>query len=98
MRRPVAPLLAARSVRLPQPARSLLYAVHQSLWRPWARFRYAGEFLRVERFCLFVGYPRSGHSLVGAFLNAHRHAVVSHELNVGPLVLAGISRDALYAR
>jgi hypothetical protein len=52
----------------------------------------------VERFCLFVGYSRSGHSLVGAFLNAHRHAVVSHELDVGRLVLAGISRDALYAR
>lgn len=52
----------------------------------------------MRAFCLFVGYPRSGHSIVGAILNAHRHAVISHELNAAPLVLAGCSRDELYSR
>jgi sulfotransferase family protein len=47
---------------------------------------------------MFVGYPRSGHSIAGALLNAHRDAVISHELNVPPLVLAGCTREELYSR
>jgi hypothetical protein len=70
----------------------------QRTWSTWARLRYAREFDDVAAFCLFVGYPRSGHSLVGAFLNAHKHAVVSHELNAPPLILSGCTRDELYAR
>lgn len=34
---------------------------------------------RVERVCLFVGYPRSGHSLVGSLIDSHPQAAVSHE-------------------
>jgi hypothetical protein len=33
----------------------------------------------VEVFCLFVGYTRSGHSLVGTVLDAHPEAVIAHE-------------------
>jgi hypothetical protein len=47
---------------------------------------------------MFVGYPRSGHSIVGAFLNAHRNAVISHELNAPPLILSGCAREQLYSR
>jgi hypothetical protein len=54
------------------------------------------RFADVSRFCLFVGHPRSGHSLVGAMLNAHRRAVVSHELDAMAWVRQGCSRDALY--
>ncbi len=64
----------------------------------WTGLRHRRRFAGVERFCLFVGYPRSGHSIVGALLNAHPDAVVAHELNVVPLVLAGCTRDDLYAR
>jgi hypothetical protein len=39
------------------------------------------EFDDVERFCFFIGYPRSGHSLVGSLLNAHPEIVISHELD-----------------
>src|SRR3954469_10212957 len=74
------------------------YAAHQTLWSAWARRRYCDDFERVERFCLFVGYPRSGHSVVGAMLNAHRDAVISHELNAPTLVLDGCGRDELYSR
>lgn len=73
-------------------------ALHRRAWIAWARRRYPVEFDRVGAFCLFVGYPRSGHSLVGALLNAHRHAVISHELDAAPLIVAGIGRDDLYAR
>lgn len=78
--------------------RDAAYGMLQDVWSAWLRRRMAGTFAGVERFCLFVGYPRSGHSLIGALLNAHRDAVVAHELDVPPLILAGCSRDELYAR
>ena len=33
----------------------------------------------VKKFVFFVGYPRSGHSIVGSILDAHPHIVISHE-------------------
>ncbi len=33
-------------------------------------------------FCLFVGYPRSGHSLLGSLLDAHPDAAIAHGTNV----------------
>ena len=80
------------------PGQELAYESIQRLWSAWARRRYRDEFDRVTAFCLFVGYPRSGHSVVGAMLNAHRHAVISHELDAPRLILAGCDRDELYAR
>ena len=80
------------------PVQAVVYRLHQRVYSAWAQRRYRADFARVQRFCLFVGYPRSGHSLVGALLNAHRHAVIAHELNAPPLILAGCTRDALYAR
>ena len=34
---------------------------------------------RVEKFVFFIGYPRSGHSIVGSFMDAHPHMVIAHE-------------------
>lgn len=51
----------------------------------------------VRRFCLFVGYPRSGHSLVGSLLDAHPRIVISHELDALRYVQAGlVGRDLLF--
>jgi hypothetical protein len=36
----------------------------------------------VQSFCFFIGYPRSGHSLVGHLLDAHPDVVIAHELDV----------------
>lgn len=80
------------------PGQEFVYELLQSMWSGWARRRYRDEFDRVATFCLFIGYPRSGHSLVGAMLNAHRHAVISHELDAPQLVLAGCTREVLYSR
>lgn len=85
-------------MRAPLPGQEPVYRLIQTLWSAWARRRYRDEFDRVSTFCLFIGYPRSGHSLVGALLNAHRHAIISHELDAPRLILAGSSRDELYAR
>lgn len=58
--------------------------------------RQRAHFAGVRAFCLFVGHPRSGHSLLGAMLNAHRNAVIAHELDAMSCVREGCSRDALY--
>lgn len=34
---------------------------------------------RVKKFVFFVGHPRSGHSIVGSFMDAHPHMVIAHE-------------------
>lgn len=58
--------------------------------------QYRHLFASVETFVLFIGYPRSGHSLIGALLNAHKHAVIAHELHALKFVERGFSREQLY--
>lgn len=56
----------------------------------------SNAFADVERYVMFLGYPRSGHSLVGALLNAHPEAVIAHELDALEHVGLGIGRERLY--
>ena len=52
----------------------------------------------LERYCMFIGYPRSGHSLVGALLDAHPDAVIAHELDALRYASTGVvGRLALFA-
>ncbi len=51
----------------------------------------------IRTFCLFVGYPRSGHSLIGALLDAHPNALLAHEQQALRYVRAGFSRRQLFA-
>lgn len=46
---------------------------------------------------LFIGYPRSGHSLVGSLLNAHPSIVVAHELHALWYLDQGFSTKELFA-
>ena len=78
--------------------REAAYRLVQDVWSARLAQQLRGEFERVERFCLFIGYPRSGHSIVGAMLEAHPDAVIAHELNASPLILGGATRNELYAR
>ncbi|ROU03363.1 hypothetical protein [Histidinibacterium lentulum] len=50
-----------------------------------------GSWGKADTLVLFVGFPRSGHSLVGAALDSHPAAVVSHELDAFGLFQAGFS-------
>ncbi len=54
-------------------------------------------FDRLETYCMFFGYPRSGHSLVGALLDAHPEALVSIELDALARVRDGVGRAQLFA-
>jgi hypothetical protein len=85
-------------VRARSKVEEVVYRTYQDAWSAWACRRYRDELDCVAAFCLFVGYPRSGHSIVGALLNAHRHAVVSHELGAQQLIVDGRTREELYSR
>lgn len=37
------------------------------------------NFNSVETYSMFIGYPRSGHSLLGALIDAHPNAIIAHE-------------------
>ncbi|HVC69386.1 MAG TPA: sulfotransferase [Acidimicrobiales bacterium] len=58
--------------------------------------RHRGLVADVECFCFFVGYPRSGHSLVGSLLNAHREILIAHELDAVGHVQHHFGRAQLY--
>ena len=47
--------------------------------------------LELDKFCLFVGYARSGSSVVGSIIDAHPNAVISHEYNI----LSSVIKDKL---
>ena len=57
----------------------------------------ADQLRSVHTFLLFVGYPRSGHSLVGSLLNAHPSVVVAHELHALWYLDRGFSWEQLFA-
>jgi hypothetical protein len=63
----------------------------------WAGRHQRPLFSGVQTYCMFIGYPRSGHSLTGALLNAHPDAVIAHELDALGYVQRGYSRDQIYA-
>lgn len=81
---------------------SLIGRLRERLERAQARRRAdrglatdTAQFAGIERFVLFVGYPRSGHSLVGSLLDAHPDAVVAHELDVLQLMRHGFTRNQI---
>jgi len=53
-------------------------------------------FDELERFCLFVGYARSGHTLVGSMLNAHPEVVIAHELDAVSYVRHHFTRNQIF--
>jgi hypothetical protein len=55
-----------------------------------------GRFNDVEGFVQFIGFPRSGHSLIGSLIDAHPEAIVSHELDTMGLLKKGFPERLLY--
>jgi hypothetical protein len=71
----------------------------QGKWtsRAYRRGRRAVGLGDLRSFCLFVGYPRSGHSLLGSLLDAHPDIAIAHEVNVlGLVVGTGLDRRTLF--
>src|SRR5687767_7508658 len=66
----------------------------------WVRTRVAArgrddQLARVSSYVFFVGYPRSGHSLVGSLLDAHPDMAIAHEMDALRFV-RGYSRNQLF--
>jgi hypothetical protein len=61
------------------------------------RARSSPAFDDVERFCFFIGYARSGHTLVATLLNAHPEVVVAHELDAVRYVRHRFGRTQLFS-
>ena len=50
----------------------------------------------VEAYCMFVGYPKSGHSLFGSLLDAHPEAIIAHEQDALRYLGSGFGRAQLF--
>ncbi len=50
----------------------------------------------VESLVCFIGYGRSGHSLLGAMLDAHPEMVFAHELHVARYAAYGFSQEQIF--
>jgi len=61
----------------------------------WRRHRHRPALATVEKLVLFVGYRRSGHSLVGALLDAHPDVAMAHGLDVLHHVRYGFGREQI---
>lgn len=61
-------------------------------WSGAAALRPRPEFSGIERYCLFIGAPRTGHSLIGSLLDAHPQMAVAHEAGVPRYLAARFSR------
>ncbi len=57
-----------------------------------------GSYDKIGIYCMFIGYPRSGHTLIGASLDAHPNVILGHEMDALKYVMKGESRDMLYSR
>jgi len=52
-------------------------------------------FSQITAYCLFIGHGRSGHSVVGALLDAHPDAVIPDELDTLRYLEAGFDKDQI---
>lgn len=50
----------------------------------------------VKVYCMFIGYPRSGHSLIGSLLDAHPNVVIAHEADTLRMVERRMPRNDIF--
>lgn len=77
--------------------RTSFYVAWRTLYAAVGAWRYRRRFAEVKTYCLFVGHGRSGHSIVGAILDAHPDIILSDELDALKYVEMGFSRDQLFS-
>jgi hypothetical protein len=68
----------------------------QALQAPTIRSSKDELFKDLETFCMFIGFPRSGHTLTGFLLDAHPNMIVARELHVLKHIYAGFSESQIY--
>lgn len=53
------------------------------------------KYKNIHTFCCFIGYSRSGHTIVGSLLDAHPNIVISTEAHAFNLIKLGYGKGAL---
>lgn len=54
------------------------------------------RFDSVTTYCMFIGYPRSSHSLMGSLIDAHPNAIIAHEQDVLKYIKYGFTKEELF--
>ncbi len=57
----------------------------------------AAKYKNVRAYCMFIGYGRSGHSLIAALLDAHPNITIGMEEDVLNLIKCHFSRNQLFS-
>lgn len=63
----------------------------------WLRVRGGGRARGIASLVQFVGFPRSGHTLIGSLIDAHPAACIAHELDVMGLIAKGFGQAEILA-
>ena len=58
---------------------------------------YRRYFKNIEKYAMFFGYPRSGHSIFGSMLDAHHNMIISHEQNILLYLKAKFSKNQIFS-
>lgn len=59
-------------------------------------FFFKREFKRINTFVMFIGYPRSGHSLIAALLDAHPNILIGMEWGVLSHIKMGYNKHQIF--
>jgi hypothetical protein len=60
-------------------------------------FKYAKSWQEsIEKYCLFIGCGRTGHSLIGSLIDAHPDMIMSDELDFLRFIQRGYSKNQIY--
>ena len=87
--------LSTKSVAKSNAARSIGTA-RRYITTSWSAIRPPAEFADVRTFVLFIGHVKSGGTMLGALLDAHRNAVIADEADVLRYVAAGFSKQQIF--
>ncbi|MGH7197343.1 MAG: hypothetical protein ACREH5_01190, partial [Candidatus Omnitrophota bacterium] len=71
-----------------------LLRLYLSSLRPASKAREL--FKDVKVYCMFLSYPQSRQTLIGALFDAHRSMNIAHEVDTLGLVQAGFGRDQIF--
>jgi hypothetical protein len=85
--------------KLPSPLKHLLSRIRWAslhLSSIYGGFSNQAVFEDVETYCMFLGYPRSGHSLIGSLIDAHPNAIIAHELDALMYIKNGFRKSQLF--
>ena len=59
-------------------------------------WRYQDVFADVETYCMFIGYSRSGKTMIASLLDAHPNLIIADELDALQYIYAGFSARQIY--